>query len=216
MIASSSASLSSTSRMITGTSCRPASCAARQRRSPAISSNRFGSSLGRTSSGCITPFSRIELVSSSSCSGSKSRRGFERLATTKSTGKRLAPLADSATRSLSIVAISPIRAASPRPSREGFSFIGLSSGSIQLPLPPDHFGGQAQIGLAAGTFQVIEQRRLSVGRRLGKAHVPGNDRVVDERPHLVADVLQHLLGKIVAPVEHGHHHALDGEPRVER
>src|SRR5262249_48786502 len=47
---------------MTGISCNQARGAARHRRSPAISSN--ASPRGRTSTGCSTPFSRIEAASS--------------------------------------------------------------------------------------------------------------------------------------------------------
>src|SRR5688572_477530 len=166
----------------------------------------------------MTPFSRIELVNSSSWSESKSLRGLVVLAPMKSTGKRRTPPAFSAARTPSELAMSPMRAARPRPRRDGFplSFIGLSSGRMELSLPPYDFGGEAQIGLAAGAFEIVKQGRLAVGRRLGEPNVARNDGVVDEVAKLIAHVLQHLVGEVVAAVEHGHHHALDGKPRIER
>src|SRR5690606_1392917 len=113
-------------------------------------------------SGDITPFSRIEFVSSSSCSGSKVRRGLARLAIMNSTGSFLLPPPDSVTRAPSSVAMSPISAARPRPSRVGLSFIIGLLGCVQAPLAANHFSGKAQIGLAAGAFEIIEQDRKSV------------------------------------------------------
>ncbi len=60
--------------MIAGTSVNPASCEARQRRSPATIS-KF-SPRGRSKRGCSTPFSRMLPASSASGSGSKTCRGW--------------------------------------------------------------------------------------------------------------------------------------------
>src|SRR5690606_4758575 len=132
-----------------------------------------------------------------------------------STGRRLPPL-DSVTRTPSTLAMSPIRAARPRPRRLGLSVMAELLGSRELALATNDFGGKAQIGLAASTFQIVEQRRLAIGRGFAQAHVAGDDRVVDKFTHFAADVLQHLLAEIVALVEHGHHHALDRQARVQR
>src|SRR6185437_808939 len=133
----------------------------------------------------------------------------------KSTGKRLIALEDSASRTPSVVAMSPISAARPRPSREGFSFIFLPSRRVEPPLAPNYLGGESQIGLAARAFEIIEQRRLAIGRRFRQPDIARDNRVVDQFAHFRANVLQYLLGEIVAPVEHRHHHALDGEAWVE-
>ena len=63
---------SSTLRITTGISCKPAFCDASHLRSPAIISYFPSSALsGRTTIGCITPCSLIELVNSSKFSLSK-------------------------------------------------------------------------------------------------------------------------------------------------
>ena len=84
MIAISSASLSLTSTGTIGTSCRPAICEARQRRSPAMISKRSCAPLtGRTTIGWITPCCLIESESSPSSASEKvaariARIGFEK------------------------------------------------------------------------------------------------------------------------------------------
>ncbi len=71
--ASSSTARSSASRTITGTSANPSNCDARQRRSPAISSNCPPRS--RTISGWTMPCSRIESASSRNASSENFLRG---------------------------------------------------------------------------------------------------------------------------------------------
>jgi len=66
---------SSSSRTTTGTSSRPASCEARQRRSPATISKLSGPSW-RTRIGWITPCALIDSASSASLVSSMSRRGW--------------------------------------------------------------------------------------------------------------------------------------------
>ena len=70
-----------------GTSSRPASWAARQRRSPAISSY-VPPGQGRTRIGCKTPRSRTDSESASSDSWSKDCRGWSGLGLIRSTGRR--------------------------------------------------------------------------------------------------------------------------------
>ena len=87
---------------------------------------------------------------------------------------------------------------------------------VQLALALDHFGREPQIRIAAGAFQVIDQHRLAVGRRLRDAHVARDHRVVDFRAHEFAHVRDHLVRQIVAGIEHGEHDAVDRESRIER
>ncbi len=75
---------------------------------------------------------------------------------------------------------------------------------------PDHLGGEADVGLAAGTTDVVEQNRLSMRRRLGHPDVPWNDRVVNLVAHEAAHIRDDLGGKVVARIEHRQHHAVDG------
>jgi hypothetical protein len=90
------------------------------------------------------------------------------------------------------------------------------SGGAQAAFAPDDLRGQLEIGLAAAAFQIVEDRRLAVGRRLRNPHVAGNHGLVDRIAHMGADILDDLVGKIVAPVEHGQDDALDGQARIDR
>ena len=78
-----------------------------------------------------------------------------------------------------------------------------------MPLALDDFGGELQIGLAAGALEVVEQHRLAVRRRLRHAHVARDDRLVDRVAHVGAHVGDHLAGQVVAAVVHGQHDAVD-------
>ncbi len=63
--------------------------------------------------------------------------------------------------------MSPISGGEAAAEPGGFLVSSLSASCRdQLPLAADDFGGEPQIGLAAGAFQIVEQRRLAVGRRL--------------------------------------------------
>ena len=73
--ASASADWSGTALTSAGTSRNPAFCAARQRRSPAMISNRPPST-GRTRIGCMMPCSRIDSASSASDASSILVRGW--------------------------------------------------------------------------------------------------------------------------------------------
>ena len=86
MSASSSTARSSASRVMTGTSGRFKSCAARQRRSPAISSKN--SPRWRTMSGCTMPCSRMESESSFNASAENSLRGWSADGRTRFNGTR--------------------------------------------------------------------------------------------------------------------------------
>ena len=82
--ASSSDSASSRARSNAGIDSIPASCAARQRRSPAISS-KCPSGSGRTSTGCSKPRVSSEPASAANATSSKCRRGWRGLGKISST-----------------------------------------------------------------------------------------------------------------------------------
>ena len=134
MMAISSASLSLTSTGTIGTSCRPASWEARQRRSPAMISKRsWAPFTGRTTIGWITPCCLIEAASSLSSASEKVRRGLRGLGLRNSIGT-LRWLRGRSTCAAS-PPTSPIRLARPRPSRERVSSaIAASSLGFTSPL----------------------------------------------------------------------------------
>src|SRR6202030_2133841 len=241
MIASSNASTSLTSSTTTGTSCRPARWAACQRRSPAmISKASAAPRAGRTAIGWMMPRSLMEAASSTSWATGTSRRGLRGLGRRNSIGTRRWLRARSGGALVS-APISPIRDARPRPSRDRVgssaiaaspekAFTSLTSsclrllpaspGSIrreggQFPLALNDLGGETQIGFAADAFEVVDQNRLAVGRRLRHAHIARDHGVVDFLAHEFAYVGHHLAGEIVARIEHGQHDAVDAQSRVE-
>src|SRR5215510_6496647 len=235
MISSASDSLTSTGTI--GTSCRPASCEARQRRSPAMISKRsWAPFTGRTTIGWITPCCLMELASSLSSASEKARRGLRGLGLRNSIGT-LRWLRGRSTWAAS-PPTSPIRLARPRPNRErassaivasslGFTRntpefelhnrkrAGASMGA-QLALALDDFGRKLQIRFAADAFEIVDQHRLAVGRRLGDAHIARDHGVVDLGSHELPDVGDDLVGQIVAAVKHGQHDAVDRQVRIER
>ena len=85
-----------------------------------------------------------------------------------------------------------------------------------MPLSLDHFRRQLEVGLTAGTFQVVKNGWDTVGRRFRHPDIAGNDSaiylVTHERSHIIDD----LGGQIVAPVIHGQNNTLDRETGVER
>src|SRR5258708_3274077 len=129
MISSASESLTSTGTM--GTSCSPAICDARQRRSPAMISYRSCTPrTGRTTIGWITPCSLIESASSPSSVSEKSRRGLRGLGFRNSIGTLRC--ARGRSRCAASPPTSPIRLARPRPSRERASSAIASSLGFNL------------------------------------------------------------------------------------
>src|SRR3984893_13300817 len=78
-----------------------------------------------------------------------------------------------------------------------------------LLLAPDHLPRERTAG-----FPVMKQRRLAEGGRLREADIARDDGA----KHLVAEVRDelraHLVGEVVAGVEHGAQHALDRELRI--
>ena len=168
MMAISSASASAISRTTTGTSCSLAICAARQRRSPATIS--IGVGLPRRAApgwADSMPFSRIDAARSASASSAKVLRGWKRfgLQERDRQGARV------------------FRHGSPRrgarlhrrsvPTGRGPSRAGDRSSGGVMPRPAqafalDQFARELDIGLAAGTAQIIDQRRQRRGWALRK------------------------------------------------
>ena len=116
-ISSASSSLASTTT--TGTSCRPARCAARQRRSPAtISKLSAAPGTARTMIGWMMPRSRTDPTSSSSSVSGKTLRGLRGFGRKNSIGTRRG-LRGAARSTVAVSApTSPMSAARPRPSRD--------------------------------------------------------------------------------------------------
>src|SRR5215475_5417839 len=237
MMAISSASLSLTSAGTIGTSWRSAICEARQRRSPAMISKRsWAPFTGRTTIGWITPCCLIEEASSLSSSSENARRGLRGLGLRNSIGT-LRWLRGRSTWAAS-PPTSPIRLARPRPKRERASSAAIASSlgftrstpaserhnhgeegasaRAQLAFALDHFGGELEIGFAADAFEIVDEHRLAVGRRLRDAHVARDHGLVDLAPHELTDIGDDLVRQIVAGVEHGQHDAVDRQIRIER
>src|SRR3954470_13563997 len=110
---------------------------------------------------------------------------------------------------------SPINAASPRPSRLLPSSAitpalavnvarpnRTRSGCFQLAFALNYLGRELQVRLAPGAFEVVQQHRLAMRRRLGHAYVSRDNGLVDRRPHVCADVRHDLNGEAVAAVVH--------------
>ena len=151
------------------------------------------------------PLSRIDGASSSSSLAGKHGADCVDWAS----GTRSGRGADSLTlRHLRVVATSPISAASPRPSldfllarsRHAHS-VGLASsrslGRSQRPLALDDFRCESQVGLAADAFEIVQQHRLAVGRRLRDAHVARDHGLIDLVAHEATHVGNDLAGELL-------------------
>src|SRR6516225_692818 len=146
----------------------------------------------------MMPRSRSEATSSSSSALGKARRGLRGLGRKAAVGKRLW-LRDGRSTEVS-AAMSPIKAASPRPNRDrawsSASFPGLTlinaSLRAQFFLALDHLGREPQISFAAAAFKIVDQHRLAVRRRFRDTHVARNDGVVNFGAHEFTDVRDHL------------------------
>src|SRR5688572_13262895 len=90
---------------------------------------------------------------------------------------------------------SPINAASPRPSPRTLKLsspIVAPLGCLERSFALDDLGCEFEVGLRARAFQVVEQHRLAVRRRLGHAHIARNHGLVDLVAHELTDVRNHL------------------------
>src|ERR1700730_16387042 len=135
----------------------------------------------------MTPRSLIEAASSSSSAAANWRRGLRGLGCRNSMAMRRW-LRERSGLLLVSAPMSPIREASPRPSREraGSSAIAGSPEKSFTPVPRpvlvtslvassacgmshqfafalDDFGGELEVGLAAHAFEIVDQDRLAVG-----------------------------------------------------
>ena len=54
--------------------------------------------------------------------------------------------------------------------------------------------------MAAWTFEIVEEGRLAIGRRLGNADIPRDDSLVDLLPHELSDIRDNLPRQVVARV----------------
>src|SRR5258708_3922106 len=69
---------------------------------------------------------------------------------------------------------------------------------LELLLALDDLGRQPQIGFAADAFEIVDQHRLAVGRRLRDAHGAPNDAVLDPGAHGGAHGGGHLAAELLA------------------
>src|SRR5215210_2369259 len=164
----SSDSLSSASRTSAGTLARPASPAARQRRSPAISSYPpAGRDL--TTTGWSRPCASIERARPEPASGSNRRRGWRGFGWIASTGSCT---------SSGPSPMPPTRTSNPRPRPRRFS------GTL------DKLHRHLPVGLGSSRVPVVDDRRQAEARCLGQTHRSRNDRV----EHELSEVPPHLCG----------------------
>src|SRR5712692_9949201 len=193
MRAISSRRSSETLRTIAGIRWTPASCAARQRRSPAIS--RKPSASCRTMTGWMMPFSRIELTSPSM--PPKSVRGCRGLGWIRSVSSIRRPVSPFSRTG------SGMRLLSPLP-------------SACLFMATDHLAGKVQVRIGSSGTDVVEHDRLAEAGRLPQPHVPRHDRPVDLLLEEGADVGDNLAGQVGPLVEHRQQDSLHLEPGIER
>src|SRR5690606_7452923 len=129
---------SESSRTTAGIVVRPAACAARKRRSPATTS--YPPSTGRTTTGCRTPRSAIEAVSSAIAASSNFLRGCKAEALSWAVGTCCAPFSTRGS-----------NASRPRPRP-----LGLAD-------TIDHLFCQALVGQGSLRRRCVIQDRLAVG-----------------------------------------------------
>src|SRR5215207_4862292 len=168
------------------------------------------------------PRSRIDTASEPRSFSENFLRGLRGFGRRNSTGTLRAPRARSTTVVSS--ATSPISAASPRPRRSLVASSAIASPLVlrpasrrlERPLALDDLRGKAEIRLRARAFEVVEQHRLAVRRRLGHAHVARDHGLINLLTHELADIGDDLAGKVVARIKHGEDDSVYCEPRVER
>src|SRR5579864_3608542 len=173
-----------------GTSVKPASLAARSRRSPAMSSKR--PALLRTSSGWIIPFCSIELASSWRWPASNVVRGC----------RGLGPMSEIA----SMVILGPYSCGSAASWRAGAA---LLASSADRPLPKALRCGlsgflctaedllcQLNIAFGPARADVIDQNGLSETGRLGQADAARDHGAEHAFFEEIAQVLLHLASKV--------------------
>jgi hypothetical protein len=74
---------------------------------------------------------------------------------------------------------------------------------------------EIEIGPGADAQGIVKKRRKAVAGRFAQADIAGNDGVEDAEVTMPPDFFCHLMGQVVATVEHGQENALDGETRVQ-
>src|SRR6476659_9646270 len=78
--------------------------------------------------------------------------------------------------------VAPLRRAAPAgPSQDPLPGARRSCRNRQLRQASDQLARQTEIGFGARALEVVDQRRETVARRLGQAHVARYDRVEDRR-----------------------------------
>src|SRR5215210_1430955 len=177
--------------MSTGTLSSPASFAARNLLSPAMSSKPPG--VERTTSGCSMPTSWMEAASSLIPASGKLLLGcreFGRIADTGSSSNFSPP-------TLSPVAM---RAERPRPS----------------PLLPTthHLVRNGRIRLGSGTLGRVEGYRHSEAWGFAQPDIPRYYGLEDAVPEEGTNFVGYLMRQVRAWIEHSQEHPADLEPRV--
>src|SRR5712671_3576143 len=187
---------STTERTTAGIFKIPASCAARQRRSPAINSNFSPSFSLRTMTGWTMPFSRIDSTRPSS--DPKSLRGWYGLGWIRSMSSISMPESV-----LTPAVTSGMRLLRPFP-------------SACLFMTFDHLARQAHVGLGALRFDVVKEDRAAEARRLPQPDIAWDDG--GEHPLLeeFANVVDHLAGEIGPVVEHREQDPVDNQLGIDR
>src|SRR5436190_9821192 len=203
-----SAVSSGTSRTRAGISVSPAICAARQRRSPAISSNESRPS-GRTSTGCINPFARIDAASSFKASGSIFVRGWYLPGRIALTG--IVPSA-----SLRSPSSAPSSASSPRPSPLSLLTVCASCGiSIENAGARENLVRQRNVGLRPLRRTVPDHGWGAEARRFGEPHVARHERAVHLFAEMLLELLRYLMRQRVSGVVHRAQQARDLQARID-
>ena len=73
---------------------------------------------------------------------------------------------------------------------------------------------QPLVGEAAAARAIVDQRRHRVRRRLAEPHVARDHRVVDQRAQVLSHVRRDLPGQVIASVIHSQHNTLYLEARI--
>src|SRR5690606_38371289 len=240
---SASTSIARSSIVLTsaGTSDQPRRVTARQRRSPAINSHAAfpPGGAGRTTIGCRSPFSRIELARSSSSSSENPRRGWNGFGAIDPTGNGRAPPGFTSGPS---PRYSPRSAPRPLPNRSRlFDIIRLrcrlqrSPGGhiprLARPLscpervqlhaldtrrwPPQQLPGEGEVAPGPCGQDVIHDDRHPEARRLGKTHVARDRRSKHPAAEILLRLGRDLAREVQALIVHREEHTFDLEPRVQ-
>ena len=167
--------------------------------------------VGRSRIGWSTPRSAIDSASSSSVSSSNWTRGWLGLGRIRATSisrtpRRLGRREPTA---------AAVRREAPTGPCPGPAGVLAHAATASLRQPPDHFSGEADIGLGAGAFEVVDQ-----GRQVRGSALPTGARCAARpsrtpRAKAGADIVADRLAKVVAAVEHGQRDAEDRQLGIE-